>query len=129
MLGLYNDSQPLTADMWPSDSHLWQTSKMLAFSHNIALLGLECPEREERFNIQVLIYFHFLGAQSILNLTKEIDFQVYHQEKPIEVPYCGDSICSFSQFMELIQPVLDVDFHFECNHDVLYPDELLNHYY
>ena len=31
--------------------------------------------------------------------------------------------------MELIQPVLDVDFHFECNHDVLYPDEIRKHYY
>jgi len=106
VFGLYRDPEPLTADMWPSDSHLWQTSKMLAFSHNIALVGLECPEREERFNIQV-----------------------YHQEKPIEVPFCGDSICSYSQFMELIQPVLDVDFHFECNHDVLYPDEIRKHYY
>ena len=54
VFGLYRDPEPLTADMWPSDSHLWQTSKMLAFSHNIALVGLECPEREERFNIQVI---------------------------------------------------------------------------
>ena len=47
---------------------------------------------------------------------------MYHQEKPIVVPACGSSMCPFSQFMEVLQPVLDVDFEFECNHDVLYQD-------
>ena len=98
VLGLYNDPKPLEANDWPAEDRLWQSSLMLGFSHNLALVGLECPEREEQFQVMVM-----------------------HQEKPIPVPACDDSICPFSRFMEILQPVLDVDFEFECNHDVLYP--------
>ena len=105
VLGLYNDSKPLEAADWPSSDHLWQTSKMLGFSHNIALVGLQCEDREEEWNIMVM-----------------------HQEKPIMMPACADYICPFSTFMERLQPVLDVDFEFECNHDVLYPDSRVNHH-
>ena len=39
------------------------------------------------------------------------------------VPACADSICPFSKFMEILQPVLDVDFEYECNHDSIFdPD-------
>ena len=105
VLGLYNDSKPLEAADWPSSDHLWQTSKMLGFSHNIALVGLQCEDREEEWNIMVM-----------------------HQEKPIMMPACADYICPFSTFIERLQPVLDVDFEFECNHDVLYPDSRVNHH-
>ena len=40
------------------------------------------------------------------------------------VPACADSLCPFSKFMEILQPVLDVDFDYECNHDSIFdPDD------
>ena len=43
VFGLYNSSHPLVASDWPelAVSHPWQTSKMLGFSHNLALVAME----------------------------------------------------------------------------------------
>lgn len=103
-----------------SSDHLWQTSKMLGFSHNIALVGLQCENR----------YWPIRSIWPITtNREEEWNIMVMHQEKPISMPACGDPICPLSTFIDRLQPVLDVDFEFECNHDVLYPDSMLHHYH
>ena len=33
VLGLYNDTKPLEADDWPAEDRLWQSSRILGFSH------------------------------------------------------------------------------------------------
>ena len=57
VFGLYNSSHPLVASDWPelATSHPWQTSKMLGFSHNLALVAMDCPEREETLQVA---FFH-----------------------------------------------------------------------
>ena len=49
VLGLYNDTRPLVAADWPAlaASHPWQTSAMLGFSHNLALVALQCAQERE----------------------------------------------------------------------------------
>ena len=49
VLGLYNDTRPLVAADWPelAASHPWQTSAMLGFSHNLALVALQCQDTDQ----------------------------------------------------------------------------------
>ena len=99
VLGLYNDSRPLLASDWPSEDHLWNTSDVISFSHNTALLGLHCPEEEEPHHVMA-----------------------FHMERPVVMPACGDLLCPLSTFMsEVLQPVLDVDLEEVCNHDNIRP--------
>ena len=49
VLGLYNDTRPLVAADWPAlaASHPWQSSAMLGFSHNLALVALQCEDTHQ----------------------------------------------------------------------------------
>ena len=99
VLGLYNDTPPLLASDWPSDSHLWQTSDVISFSHNTALLGLHCPDMEESHQVMA-----------------------FHMERPVVMPACGDLLCPLSTFRsDLLRPILEVDLEDVCNHDNLRP--------
>ena len=91
-LGLYNDSDPLTASMWPREDHLWQTSKMLSFSHNLALVVMQCKDTAEPLNL----------------LT-------YHQEKRVVIPACGEELCPLNKFLDHTKSIEEVDFYDICN--------------
>ena len=99
VLGLYNDSSPLVASDWPAESHLWQTSDIVSFSHNIALLGLHCPAMEEEHQVMAL-----------------------HMERQVVMPSCGQLLCPLSTFRsKVLQPILEVDFEEICNHELIRP--------
>ena len=101
VLGLYNDSSPLVASDWPSQSHLWQTSEVISFSHNLALLALHCPDMPEEHQVMAL-----------------------HMERKVVMPECGQLLCPLSTFIsKILQPILDVDFEEICNHDHIRPPD------
>ena len=101
VLGLYNDSSPLLASDWPSPSHLWQTSDVISFSHNIALLGLHCPSMQEEYQVMAL-----------------------HMERQVVMPSCGQLLCPLSTFRsKVLQPILEVDFEDICNHETIRPPD------
>ena len=62
VFGLYNSSHPLVASDWPglAASHPWQTSQMLGFSHNLALVAMECQNREEKLQVA---FFHQVSTE------------------------------------------------------------------
>ena len=99
VFGLYNSSHPLVASDWPAESHLWQTSDIVSFSHNIALLGLHCPAMEEEHQVMAL-----------------------HMERQVVMPSCGQLLCPLSTFRsKVLQPILEVDFEEICNHELIRP--------
>ena len=101
VLGLYNDSSPLLASDWPSPSHLWQTSDVISFSHNIALLGLHCPSMQEEYQVMAL-----------------------HMERQVVMPKCGELLCPLSTFRsKVLQPILDVDFDEICHQEHIRPPD------
>ena len=101
VLGLYNDSEPLQASDWPAPSHLWKTSDVISFSHNLALLALHCPSMEEEFQVMAL-----------------------HMERQVVMPECGELLCPLSTFTsKILQPILDVDFEEVCNQDHIRPPD------
>ena len=93
-LGLYNDTHPLLASQWPTQDHKWQTSKMLSFSHNLALVAMQCENTEEPFHILAL-----------------------HQERRVVLPACGEELCPLQKFLDSIQDIVDVDFDAVCQYD------------
>ena len=93
-LGLYRDTSPLLASQWPTEEHLWQSSKILSFSHNLALVAMKCEDTVEQFNILA-----------------------FHQEKKVIIPACGEELCPLQKFLDSIQDIVNVDFDEICKYD------------
>ena len=70
-----------------------QTSEILSFSHNLAVVAMEC-EGEDQLNL----------------LT-------FHQERPVEIPGCGGLLCPLSNFLDILQPIIDLDWDAICKYD------------
>jgi hypothetical protein len=93
-LGLYRDPSPLLASQWPTEDHEWKTSKILSFSHNLALVAMQCENTAEPLNILS-----------------------FHQEKSVVIPACGEELCPLQKFLDSIQDIVDVDFDAVCEYD------------
>ena len=67
---------------------------MLSFSHNLALVAMQCENTEEPFHILAL-----------------------HQERRVVLPACGEELCPLQKFLDSIQDIVDVDFDAVCQYD------------
>ena len=91
LLGLFKDHESLRADNYHTQQdRLFRTSLIAPFSSNIFFVLYACNNSTET---------HDDGAFE--SVTKKEDFNEYKiqflfKEKPLDIPACGHSVCSYS---------------------------------
>jgi multiple inositol-polyphosphate phosphatase/2,3-bisphosphoglycerate 3-phosphatase len=102
ILGLYNDSKPLSAEwFWPEiDARQFKSSQLFPFASNLAMFGYDC------------------GSAHGLPERYYIKFQ--HNERDVVIPACTTStptlapFCGFDEFRSAFSAKLAIDFNQLC---------------
>ena len=131
-LGLYRDEEDLLASDWDTSKqeHKWQVSKIASFATNIGIVVFECEENrsrsksagkgfreseEEEDELQSSEENNSSEEENIISPSSEWKIMVFHQEKAVLQPACGQEICTLSEFSEAYRHLAEQDFDTICN--------------
>ena len=102
LLGLFKDHESLRADnYYMQQGRLFRTSQIAPFSTNIFFVLYACKNTTDTYN-----------NDALKNFTKKKDFSEYKvqllfKERPVDIPACGHSICSYSDIRHYYSKFID----------------------
>jgi len=143
-LGLYRDQGDLMASDWGTEKqeHEWQVARIASFATNVGVAVFECNSSQEKRDSQSSEdkdksseeessseeeisseedesseeYKSNSSSEedSVPSSPAEWKVMLFHQERSVPVPACGEYICSLAEFSEAYRYLADQDFDTVC---------------
>ena len=133
-LGLYRDQEDLLASDWGTDrqEHEWQVARIASFATNVGILVFECEASQRKIESQSSEEDESSeeddsSEEKMQNsseeeeegsLSKEWKVMMFHQERAVAQPGCGELVCSLAQFSEAYRHFANHDFDTVCQNGI-----------
>jgi len=143
-LGLYKDQEDLLASDWGTErqEHQWQVARIASFATNVGILIFECEASQKKTESQFSEEEDSIededsseeddsseenipnsseenvSPEEVSSNSKEWKVMMFHQERAVSQPGCGETVCSLSQFAESYRHLADQDFDTVCQNGI-----------